>query len=481
MSNKYINNYILVTINTVANLILPIITFPYITRVIGAEYLGIINFATSYGYYFIHLASFGISSYAIREVSRVRDSQEGVVKVSNEIYNLNILFSLLSGILYLIGVFTVSKFRENAFVFSLYSLTIFTNFLSLEWLFQAFDDYKFATIRSIGIRILSIIAVFIFVRERSDYHIYMLIITISDMGARFSNLYYAKKRYVKFKLQKSYLNFKTHIKPLFTLFTFRLINGISSNLDKLMIGFMLIYSDVGIYSAGIKFVMLVIPLVENIGIVLFPKINISADSSYEEYKNNLTFNYNIILMLSIPMAVGLFLVSPMVIKLFAGQEFLGSITVSRIMCFVIILCPIGDMLGSKTLLVYNKDSWLLICSAIVAFSNIVLNVIFIPLWGINGATIASVLSYVVAVLCRYLFTRKLFKFNLFTKNLFKYFLFTVPFVLLYCFFYQRINNYFIWTILFIICAIIIYMFELFIFKDKDFLLVINKFVRKNNV
>ena len=135
------------------------------------------------------------------------------------------------------------------------------------------------------------------------------------------------------------------------------------------------------------------------------------------------------------------------------------------MSCIIILCPIGDLLGSKTLLVYNKDTWLLICSSIVAFSNIVLNAVFIPLWGINGATIASVLSYFVAIVCRYLFTQKIFKFRLLTKNLFKYFLFTIPFIILYIFFRTQINENIIYTIVFIFISIIIYILELYIFKD----------------
>lgn len=478
MANKYINNYILVSINTITNLILPIITFPYISRIIGPEYLGIINFATSYGYYFMHIANFGIASYAIREVSKVRDDINSVNKVSNEIYNINFLFSILSGIGYLIGVFFVSKLRVNALVFSIYSLTIFTNFLSLEWLFQAYDDYKFTTIRSITVRILSIIAVFIFVKKQSDYTIYMLILTISEMGARFSNLYYTKKQYVKLKIKKEFLNFNMHLKSLFTLFIFRMVNGISANLDKLMIGFLLVYSDVGIYSAGVKFILLIIPLIENVGIVLFPKINISSNN-FEEYKKNLLFNYNVILMIAIPMAVGMFLVSPMVISLFAGKEYFGAISVSRIMSFVIVLCPIGDLLGSKTLLVFNKEKWLLICSSIVAVSNIVLNAIFIPLWGINGATIASLLSYLIAVTCRYIFTRKLVKFNLFTINLFKYILFTIPFVIIYYFYYDFINTKFYCTILFIFVSIIIYILELFLSKDKDFKLIIKRFICKS--
>lgn len=133
MSNKYINNYIFVSVNTVASLILPIISFPYVSRVLGVESIGLVSFVTSYGYYFMHFASFGINSYAIREVSRLRDNFERLNIVTKEIYSLNVLFSFLSGFFYLTGVFVVPKFREHWFLFFIYSLTVFTNCLVLEW------------------------------------------------------------------------------------------------------------------------------------------------------------------------------------------------------------------------------------------------------------------------------------------------------------------------------------------------------------
>lgn len=480
MSNKYINNYIFVSVNTVASLILPIISFPYVSRVLGVESIGLVSFVTSYGYYFMHFASFGINSYAIREVSRLRDNFERLNIVTKEIYSLNVLFSFLSGFFYLTGVFVVPKFREHWFLFFIYSLTVFTNFLVLEWLFQAFDDFQFATIRGIIIRLASIIAVFIFVKDSSDYTLYMLILTISEMGSRFSNLYYARKKYVKLQFKKRFLNFRSHIKQLSILFVFRLVNGISANLDKLMIGFMLVYSDVGIYSVGIKFILLIVPLVENIGIVLFPKINISMGANTMEYKKILELNYNYILLLGIPMAIGLFLLLPKLIILFSGVDFLDSILVSRIMCIVIVLCPLGDLLGSKILLVYKKDTWLLVASIIVAMSNIILNFLFIPLWGVLGATIASVLSYVVAVIVRFILSRRLIKFSFFSLKLLKYSFFTIPFVILYIFCNELINSNTIYFLLFICIAISIYLFELFISRDKEFMLIFNKILKKGN-
>ena len=475
--NKYVKNFILSTLNTMMSLLFPIITFPYVSRILGPTNLGIINFAQSYGYYFTHIASFGINSYAIREVSKVRKDKEKVSKVSNELFNLNLFFSILSTILYFCGVFFVKNFRDNFVIFAIYSTVILSNFLSLDWLLQSFDDYFFSTIRNLIIRIISIFAVFILVRKQEDYTIYMAINCVVEMGTKFSTLFYSRKNYANLQIRTKYLNFADHIKPMFTLFTFRLVNGISSNLDKLMIGFMLLYADVGIYSTGVKFVLMIQPIVETAGIVLFPKINISSKSN-DEYKKNLDLNYNLILIMGIPMAIGMFLVSHRLILLGAGDEYYNAISVSRIMSMIILLGPIADMLGSKTLLVYKKDKQLLICSIITALSNIALNSILVPNFGIRGAAFASLLSCLITLFSRYYFTKKIIDFRLINRSVFKYFVFTIPFVLLYLFFHSQIDSSNIWMFGFVGVCGVIYLSELVITKDEIFLKVFYKVLKK---
>ena len=335
--NKYIKNYILSITNTLATMLYPIITFSYVSRVLGPQKLGIIDFAQSYGYYFLHLASFGINSYAIREVSRVRGDREKVEKISNEIFNLNFFFSVISTIIYFCGIFFAPNFRENFIVFVIYSIVILSNFLSLDWFLQSFDDYFFFVIRNLIIRVFSIFAVFVLIKQEDDFIIYMIITCIVEMGTKFSNLLYIRKHYVKLKIKKIYLNFSAHIKYMRVLFVFRLVNGISANLDKLMIGFMLTYAGVGIYSAGVKIVLMVSTLIETVGIVLFPKINISATVSQQEYYKNLKINYDIIVLMGIPMVVGMCLVSGRLIPLFAGSQYMDAIMVSRIMSIIILL------------------------------------------------------------------------------------------------------------------------------------------------
>ena len=476
--NRYIKNYILSVGSTVMGLLFPIITFPYVSRILGPDKLGIINFAQSYGYYFIHIASFGINSYAIREVSKVRDDKEKVTKVSNEIFNINLFFSIVSIIAYFAGVLLVPKLRMDFGIYAIYSIIILSNFLSLDWLLQSYDDYLYSTIRSFIVRVLSLVAVFVLIHKEEDYVIYLLISTIAEMGARLSTFIYSRKEYVKLIINIKYLNFKAHIKQLFTLFTFRLVNGISSNLDKIMIGFFLAYVNVGLYSAGVKFVLMIAPIVETVGIVLFPKINISANSDKNEYLKTLKVNYDLILLLGMPMAVGMFLVSPRLTLLFAGDEYIASIAVSRIMSIVILLCPIGDMLGSKTLLVHQKDKELLICSAIVAASNIILNFVFIPIWGIQGAAIASVISYIAAVVSRLYFTKRIVAFKFFTKDMMRYFAYTIPFVLIYLLFRNQIDTSNICMFGFVGVCGIVYLLELVITKDYLFQMVIKRFVAK---
>ena len=178
------------------------------------------------------------------------------------------------------------------------------------------------------------------------------------------------------------------------------------------------------------------------------------------------------------MAAGLFLVSGRLVPLFAGEEYMDSITVSRIMSFMIIAGPIADLLGSKIILVHKKDKWLLYCSIITAAANIILNVIFIPLWGINGAAVASLLSCIITVVSRYILTLKIEKINLFTISLLKYTCFVIPFVLLYLFFREKIDGSTLWMFVFVGVCVIIYTAELLISKDKLAKMMIEKSFRK---
>lgn len=476
--NKYIKNYILSVLNTVMMLLFPIITFPYVSRVLGPEKLGIINFAQSYGYYFTHIASFGINSYALREVSKVRDNREKVEKLSCEVFNLNLFFSVFGTALYFVGMLFSDNFKENFAVFSIYSIVILTNFLNLDWLLQSFDDYFFSTIRNLVIRTISVIAVFAFIKKADDYILYMFISCISEMGTKFSTLLYCRKNYSKLSVGLKYLNFNSHIKSMFTLFSFRLVNGISANLDKLMIGFMLTYASVGIYSAGVKFALMISSIVETVGIVLFPKINVSAELSKDEYKKNLEFNYNAILLIGIPMMVGLCIISEQLIPLFAGGEYKGAVSIARIMSSIIVLGPIGDMLGSKTLLVHKKDRWLLYSSGIVAISNIVLNAIFIPLLGSVGAAIASVICYIESIIVRGYFSSKLVRIKLINRTLFKYLLFTLPFVCIYLLFKIRIDTQISTMMVFVLACVLIYIGELLLTRDTLALSIVEK-LKKN--
>lgn len=470
-NNIYFKNFILKTIDTVVALLVPIIVFPYVARVIGAEKLGIIDFAQSYGYYFIHIANFGLNSYALRELSKVRDNHDKAEKIGSELFSINVIFSLISGLVFIISSLFIPKFNGHFIIFAIYSLIIFTDFLQIDWVLQSFDDYLFSTIRSFILRLISTILIFALIKDSNDFYLYMIITTISEMGSRIININYVRIKYISLKFSLLKTNIKTHFIPLFNLFSFRLINGLWSKLDKLMIGFIMTYKDVSLYSTGIKFILIIAGIIEIVGTVLFPKINNLANNSVHKYKEVLELNYNLILLLGIPMCIGFFIVAPYVIYLFGGEEYLESIIVARLMSIVIILCPIGDLFGSKTLLVKNKDKQLLITSVVVSLTNIVLNSVLIRPYGINGAAVASVVSYLVAIIMRIYFSNKFIKIPILNKNVIKYCLFCIPFILIYMPIKKIINDNIYIVFIYIFVCTIIYLLELVLTNDFSIKLV----------
>lgn len=440
MGNKLLRNYILRIAYIFSGTIISIITFPYVSRVLGADKLGQINLVQAYGYYFIHIASFGINSYAFREVSKNYEDKNYKEKIANEIFNINVIFSALSWLIYIVFYF-VMPFRELLLLFFIYSFVILSDFLILEWLFLSYEDYLYITKRTIMVRIIVLILIFIVVKTEEDYILYLILITFSELGSRFFNLKYSQK-YIKLKFRITNLNLNLHFKSLFILFIFRLINGISSNLDKIMLGVFGIYAQIGNYSVGIKIIFLLIPFIESIGTILFKKINnLLLTEDKENFIKILYWNYELVAIIAIPMSFGIYILSKEIILIFAGKEYFEAIIVSKILATLIFIIPTGDILGSKILLLYKKEKELLTVSIITAVFNIVLNLILIPHYNIIGASIATLISYIIALVSRYYFVIKIMPFKLLNFNIIKYFLFSLMFIIYYKYlFHSQLKN-----------------------------------------
>ena len=200
---------------TASQFIFPLISFPYISRVLGAVGNGKVAFATSVISYFVMFASLGIPTYGIRLCAKCRDDKEKLSKSVHELLIINAVTTVIAYIVLSILLHIVPQFKAEKTLFMVMSLSIFLNALGMEWLYKAIEEYSYITIRSVLSKVLAILLMFLFVRSSNDYIIYALLSILSSTGSYVLNIFGAR-RIIEFKYYGNY-NIKQHLKPIFTL------------------------------------------------------------------------------------------------------------------------------------------------------------------------------------------------------------------------------------------------------------------------
>lgn len=177
-------NAVLNSVRSVCNILFPLVTFPYVSRVLQVKGLGKYNFSNSIISYFLLIAGLGISTYAIREGAKYRNSNKKITLFSSQIFTINIYSTIISYILLILALVIFKNLRTYTICILIFSLEIFFTTLSVDWLYQIYEDYDYITIRSICFQIISIILMFLFVRNKNDYLIYASITVFSTVGSK---------------------------------------------------------------------------------------------------------------------------------------------------------------------------------------------------------------------------------------------------------------------------------------------------------
>ena len=227
-----LKNFITNLIKILVNLIFPLITFPYISRILLPEGIGRITYVQSINNYFLLFINLGIPLYGIREIAKVRNNKLEKSKVFSEIFFLNIITTILGVVVY-ICFYNLNIIKNDKEIFLIFSLVLLFNFLSVDWFFQGIEDYKYITVRTVIIKILSTLFLFVFIKKSSDIYIYSIIVVFSLVGSNFFNIVRALKL-VQLKLKG--LNIKRHLKGIFIIFSMNLAISIYTNLDSVMLG-----------------------------------------------------------------------------------------------------------------------------------------------------------------------------------------------------------------------------------------------------
>lgn len=390
------------------NILFPLITMSYVARIILAVGVGKVGYAQNIAQYFVTLAALGIPNYGIREISKLRGELNARDKVFSELFVINFISTLFFTCLYYSFIMIIPGFRERIPLLLVVGSSICFNALNVDWFYQGMEEYRFIAFRSLAMKAVSLILVFIFVRSSNDAIIYAAINCLAIGGNNIWNMIRLQKKQVHFILKG--LNLKQHMGPILVLLASVIAIELYTLLDTTMIGIFCTDEAVGYYTNSMKLIRLLITFVTAIGGVLLPRLSVYHDRGMEkECSETVSKVFAVMLSIFVPCQIGIFFLSNQIMATFFGESFTAAGITLRIASFLICTLGFSNLFGTQVLLTYGKEKWLLLTTIAGAVINITLNLILIPRLQQNGATIASVISETAVTVLSIVFARRFIK------------------------------------------------------------------------
>ncbi len=407
-------NFIMNAVLTASSFIFPLITFPYVSRILLPVGMGKITFTTSIAAYFSMAAMLGIPTYGIRACSRVRDNSIELSRTVHEIFFINFIMTVFVYTIFFICLFEIPQFKQEKFLYIICSSSILFNLLGMEWLYKALEEYQYITTRSILFKFLSVVLMFALVHNQKDYVIYGAITIFASVGSNIVNFINVRK-YIKFGYIGSY-NFRQHLKPIFTFFALTVTTTIYTNMDIIMLGFMKGNLEVGYYNSAIKIKAILVTLVTSLSTVLLPRVSYYVEKNLKNEIMVLTEKaLKFVILISLPLCVYFSFMAEKSILLLSGTAFLGSVQPMQIIMPTIIFIGLTNIIGIQLLVPHGKEHLVLYSTCVGAFVDIVLNALLIPKLGVSGAAIGTLIAEFVVLMIQLFFIRN--DFSQVSKNL----------------------------------------------------------------
>lgn len=386
MLNAFLNG-----LRSVLNILFPLITFPYVTRVLSVNGIGIYNFSNTYIGYFVLIAGLGISTYAVREGAKYRDDPQNISKFSSQIFSINIYSTVVAYTLLLLSLIIFKNLSNYVSCILILSLQILFTTLGTEWIYIIYEDYTYITIRSIVFKILSIFLLFLLVRTPKDYLIYAGISVFAGVGSNLLNFIHAR-RICTIKMTTS-INWRYHLKPILVIFATSIAITIYMSADTTMLGIMKSDYDVGIYSTSVKIYTIIATLLGAISTVVIPRLAmLYGKHRLKEYKKVLSELINTLNIIVLPGTVGLIMLSQEIVLIIAGKKYLPSVTSLQLISFAIIFSNFSLIFNQCVLIPAKRESKSLINTIVTASINILLNFILIPFMSYDGTALSTTIA-----------------------------------------------------------------------------------------
>lgn len=484
-------NAFLASMVKILNIVFPLITGPYILRILSKENISVFNFANTLAQLFIPFAGFGIYNFGLRNISKVKNLVEERNKLFSELFYLSIFTALTTGLIYYCYIYSTIEDTTKLIIYNMVGIQILFQFLAIEWINVAFENYSFILIKTIFIRISMLVLVFTFIQSSDDILAYASIMTLTEILNILLSFVWIKKDLKLVKVEIS--NILKLISPLFTIVILANINMLYTYLDRFFIASSPNSVAISDYVVSQNIVMLITGVVSGAVSVNVPRLSsYLGENNHKAYRDLINRGGQLFLFFIVPISFGLMILGKEATLLYGGDKFLSAGIVTTLFAFRAIVWSIDNILGIQILFVKGYEKILTLCITIGGIVNLLLNYclyvnnIYSPEYFITTTILAE-----ITVIFSYVFfikKKNLMSIGSIFKYLMKYSLISVLFfaisfgINLVLPITNQIDIRFLLSVgIKVICCSIFYFLVLYILKDTiilEMLQMINKKMRR---
>lgn len=459
---KILENYIYSSCYQIFLIIIPLITAPYMARVLLPEGTGINSYVSTVIQMFTLFGLIGLNGYSSREVAYVRDDKNKLSKTFYELFILRVILCILTTISYLV----YARFSEYEFYFYAQILAIIATFEDLAWFYVGLEEFKVTVTRNFIMKILNVATIFIFVKSPDDLYLFMGLTAFwSFLGNLL--LYRGLKKRID-RVKKDTLEIKKHLIPTIKLFLPQVASMVYLQVDKIMIKSLTNQIEgVGFYEQAERIVKMPIALITAFSNVMMPRIsNVFKNNKFDEVKKYLLNSFQFSLFLSVPMMFGIASISSTMIPWFLGKGYEDVISIMFALCPIVLFISLSGVTGNQYLTATNNTKVLTLSYVIAAIINLIINYICISKFGFIGAAVGTIIAEGLVFIIQLYFMKDIITLTGLFKKSYKYWISGIIMFVVCMIVGDKLSATFLTTLLQIMIGSIIYFIMLFLLRDE---------------
>lgn len=453
---------------TICNYLFPLLVYPYVSRVLKVENIGICNFIDSIINYFVLFSLAGIGSFGVREVARYRNEQRKLNSIFSSLLSLNIILTALAVIILIICIYTVPKFEEYRTFLWIGVIKIIFGVFIVEWFVQGMELFKYITIRTVIIRLFYVVSVFIFVHKESDVIIYFGLLTCVTVVNATVNWNYISK-FVKFDIKS--IKLKRIFKPVFSFGYYRILTSLYTTFNVLFLGFITNEVQVGYFSTASKLNGIIMSVFTAFTTVMVPRVaDIINKGDYNTLQRISDKVFKLLLIISIPLAIFCIIFANQIITIIAGSGYEGAIIPFKIIIGLIVIIGFEQILVQQFLMALpHSNKYIMYLSTAGAVVGLSLNILLTPKYLCVGTSISWLCSEMMILVLSSIFVKKLFEIKYNIKKWWKEIVLSALYGLVFVIINNYVSNIYGSIIIGFCAGILIFIFINFILiNPKEF-------------